>query len=112
MTTSDSERLLSDKQRKFLRLSSISLEVLFVLTLLLFLGSLVGNKDYFLEATWLEMGMGVLQWLHALAVGHWLDSHWHRRYFKIASIYVALALLLGGMFMLSPSLGGINVFLF
>ena len=55
-----------------------------------------GNQDYLLQrGIMLEMGLGALQWGHALYAGFRLKSRWHRSYFYVATGYVVVAILIG-----------------
>jgi len=65
---------------------------------------LPGNQDDLLQSgIVLEMGLGALQWGHALYVGFRLKSSWHRSYFYVATGYVAVAILIGVVLVNTPN---------
>lgn len=78
----------------FLNFSTTLLRLFFVGLVLGFLGSFSFQTDILPIMIFLEMLLGLLQWLHALYVGYRIGSTWHQRYFKFATGYLVVGGLL------------------
>lgn len=73
-----------------MRYFTVFLIGLFLVSVAYLLSALSGiiNDEHLFSSVYLEMGMGLIQWLHSGFLGFKKGSRWHKRYFWGATLYM------------------------